>query len=116
MNLQQAHHTSYEQLTSLTVEEKEEQARKRKKEDEVLVKLVTPCLAEADQALKEGRFKREVWGKCQQQLARVSLFRCVCVCVCVCLCVYVCTYMYMCTCVCVCAYMHVCMHVGVFMP
>ena len=61
--------------SQLSEEEIEERARVREREEVVLVKLITPCLAEVDSAVREGRFKREVWTSSQQQLARIALFR-----------------------------------------
>ena len=61
--------------SQLSEEEIEKRARVREREEVVLVKLITSCLAEVDSAVREGRFKREVWTRSQQQLARIALFR-----------------------------------------
>ena len=54
---------------------KQERAQQKKKEEEVMEKLVSPCLREVNEALIEGRFRREVWGRGQDQLSRIALFR-----------------------------------------
>lgn len=64
-------------VAGLVEEEEEEKKRllEKEREDNVIRKLISPCLEEVGYALKERRFKREVWVSCQAQLARIALFR-----------------------------------------
>ena len=75
MSLQRISRHSSSFSSQLSEEEKEERARVKEREEMVIVKLIVPCLAVVDSAVKEGRFKREVWVSSQQQLARIALFR-----------------------------------------
>lgn len=48
---------------------------RQEREAAIMAKLSSPCLGELQQALDEGRFKRDVWERISAKFSQIALFR-----------------------------------------
>ncbi|XP_064383534.1 uncharacterized protein LOC135332129 isoform X2 [Halichondria panicea] len=74
MDVETPHRAVREVVTNITEEPEDLVHEKEEQKMGVVSQLTAPCLKSIEEALEDGRFKKDVWEGISQQLSRVALY------------------------------------------